>query len=173
MQVSAKKHVVAHTLLVQSSVQCGKTGGIDTAIGVAQGMFESVAALVAMQGIVRMMWQFAKANSWVVEDPLVPHGKPIPVRIKSGTLWRMSRTLLAHAGWRHFPLLSRWLTEITLGGTFRGLSLHDTAFLEPKQPSALKLNRDQARASCAARREEGFMETLSALERLTMWAMEE
>ena len=177
------KHTVAFTLMAQSSLKAGASSTMQAAVGAGMDMLNSIGALVAMSGIVRMMEQLLRAPQWVV----TPRGSGSagkqeygPVVLKNYTLWATMRTLLSHNCWRHFPTLSNRLPEILLGGTFCGVPLHTKEFAEhgtdDPQLSAVGGSghaTTQKKADILKRRDQRFTATLAALSRLLLWARSE
>ena len=73
-----------------------------------------------------------------------------------------------------FPKLSGGLTEILLGGSYRGVSLGAAIFREPGQPLAARgRTTTEKRAIVAAERDKRFECTLRSLDRLIEWAKTE
>jgi hypothetical protein len=69
-----------------------------------------------------------------------------------------------------FPNLSGGLTEILVGGSYRGVSLDATIFREPSQPLAARgRTTTEARAMVAAERDKRFACTLQSVDRLIQW----
>ena len=64
------------------------------------------------------------------------------------------QTLLAHRWWRMFPKLSGGLTELLVGGSYRGVSLDAEIFRKPSQPLAARgRTTAEARVTVAAQRD--------------------
>ena len=186
------KHVVAFTLMAQSSLKVGASASRKAALGASMGMLQGIEALVAMLGIVRLMEQLLKAPEWVLvpqacDGPGNQDQQWRPVALKNYTLWTTFRTLLAHNCWRQFPTLTARLPEILLGAHFCGVPLHTQQFDEP---SALAEKRrplaageweslrqldwaGQKKQMVLERRDKRFAATLTALGKVLDWARAE
>ena len=160
------KHSVPLNLVAQTTLAVGSKSHVDMVVDISRGMLDSITALVAMLGIVRLVEQLLQAPQWVRErDDRT--GQLQPVVLKQYTLWATCRTLLAHSCWRHFPTLSTRLPELLLGGTFRGVPMHSTAFDEPSSALA---SGNTKQAAILERRARRFKATKEALERLLHFA---
>ena len=90
------------------------------------------------------------------------------------SLWLTRTALLAHRCWRMLPKLSRGLTEILVGGSYRGVSVDAAIFCEPGQPLAARgRTTTETRAMVAAERDKRFACTLQSLEILIQWTKTE
>ena len=72
-----------------------------------------------------------------------------------------------------FPTLALKLTEITLGGSFRGVKLDSPVFDEPLQRRAMNPadggRREHLRRRSVAKRNERFCSVLDAVDRVLSW----
>ena len=136
-------------------------------------MFTAVGVLVEMRGIVKMV--HAMHSGLVLEQRhqgqvltnkyrFTEPKKCMPMKT---TMWMTCKTLLAHRCWRAFPGLSLKLTEILLGGTYKGVPLQSEMFTEV--PLARGVTSVEQRAARASQRDMRFEATLKAIDRLMQW----
>ena len=115
-----QKHVAAYVLKVQVTLGLSP---LESVISTSESMMAAIGALVAIQGIVRMLQAFCCGLSFqekessskgkkcgVISNALWLTDRRAAMPSATG-LWLTSKTLLAHRGWRSFPLLSRHLTD--------------------------------------------------------------
>ena len=176
-----RAHLRAYALEVQSSITACPTHSTPL---VAHEMLVAVGTLVEMRGIVLFIESLLRGCSlisrngkWFISNEIKMHN-PRAVVPQSSSLWLTSKTLLAHRCWRKFPSLALKLTEVLLGGTFRGVPLQGHVFDEPaKEGLANGRNeaggRDALRVAIAARRGERFHFVLLSLDRLIEWCKAE
>ena len=160
------KHTSAAALTIQST----ESSSIETqahCMDVCAAMFWSLAALLDLRAIVRLL-----------ENLLLPTGYPRPFWNKS-VVWATAKTLMAHKAWRHFPLLTKHLPHILLGGSLQGVDLHSTVFQEPpsKAKTAAGVGAGVSKTAAGVthtnlfleRRKQRFAEVSNALESLIEW----
>jgi hypothetical protein len=156
------KYLIACTKRTQSSTTVGSSKFAES-VQTSHAMMEGIAVLVAVRGIVRFVQSLFQAYhlGW--------HGSN---RLTSKSFWRICFVLLSHAAWRVFPLLTRHLPEILLGGTMCGVPLSTSPFETEADVSAhpkIYVKRERAHAH----REIRFHQTVQALDELLKWAKTE
>ena len=177
-----QKHLQAYALEVQVSL---KLSPLERAVDIAESMMAAIGALVAAQGIIRLLESLCRGLSYEIIPSTCgqkPRGRITnsvflkdrrEAMPRATTLWLLSKTLLAHRAWRSFPLMSMRLTEIVLAGYLRGVPLHGFEFeqkLEPLIPgNYLQAQWDRV----AGLRKQRFDSTSRALQRLIKWAKAE
>ena len=114
-----QNHVAAYALTVQVTMGLSP---MDSVISTTESMMAAIGALVAIQGIVRMLQGLCRGLSFqeressdgqkrgVISNALWMVDRRSAMPSATG-LWLTSKTLLAHRGWRHWPLLSMRLTD--------------------------------------------------------------
>ena len=114
-----QKHFAAYALKVQVTLGLSP---LESVISISESMMAAIGALVASQGIVKMLQGLYRGLSF--QERISSSGKKCGVitnalwltdrclAMPSATgLWLTSKALLAHRGWRCFPLLSMRLTD--------------------------------------------------------------
>ena len=160
------KHTSAAALTMQST----ESSSIETqahCMDVCAAMFWSLAALLDLRAIVRLL-----------ENLLMPTKYSRPFW-KKNVVWATAKTLMAHKAWRHFPLLTKHLPHILLGGSLQGVDLHSTVFQEPSSKGKTAAGVGAGVNKTAAgvthtnpfleRRKQRFAEVSNALESLIEW----
>ena len=97
-----------------------------------------------------------------------------PGHFGKSVVWATAKTLMAHKAWRHFPLLTKHLPHILLGGSLQGVDLHSTVFEEPtpKGKTAAGVSKTAAGVSTnlfLERRKQRFADVSNALELFIEW----
>ena len=98
----------------------------------------------------------------------------LPVIWENSVVWVTAKTLMAHKAWRHFPLLTKHLPHILLGGSLQGVDLHSAVFEEPtpKGKTAAGVSKTAAGVRTnlfLERRKQRFADVSNALESLIEW----
>ena len=167
-----RRHLAAYAL--DSQITLNLVPG-DAAYVCSRDMLAAVGALVEMRGIIRMMSQLCsglifelRGNCGVIKQL---NDGPWGKKNTQTAMWMTCKTLLVHRCWRYFPSLSLKLTEILLGGSFKGVKLQNEIFSEPGEPPAFGGPNKWQRG--ALRRQERFDHATHALDRLMQWACAE